>query len=422
MDKDIKLAIIGLGYVGLPLAVAFGKVRDVVGYDISQNRISDLQKGIDKTNEIDAKDLNISSVQFTNDEKSLENCNFFIVTVPTPIDVNCNPDLSFLENASRLVGKYIKTNSIIVYESTVYPGATEEICVPILEKESGLKLNDDFFVGYSPERINPGDKVHTLDKLIKVVSGSNKQSTKIIDNLYKEIIHAGTHVAESIKVAEAAKVIENTQRDLNIALINELSLIFKKMDIDTYSVLDAAKTKWNFLDFRPGLVGGHCIGVDPYYLTFKAQMLKYRPEIILAGRKLNDSMSKYVSSFFIEALHKNDIGIASSRVLILGLTFKENCPDLRNSKVFDIIEELISNHINVDIYEPHISSEDNVDLKGASLNNNPQQNTYDGIILAVAHKEFNKLNPTEIVSWCKEKKVIYDLKNALPSSITDISL
>ncbi len=422
MNQDIKLGIIGLGYVGLPLAVAFGKVRDVVGYDVNQERISELQKGIDKTNEIDNKILNNTSVKFTNDEKSLDNCNFFIVTVPTPIDDNCNPDLSYLESASRLVGRHIKINSIIVYESTVYPGATEEICVPILEEISGLKFNDDFFVGYSPERINPGDKVHTLDKLVKVVSGSNKKTTNVINDLYKEIIHAGTHVAESIKVAEAAKVIENTQRDLNIALINELSLIFKKMDIDTYSVLDAAKTKWNFLDFRPGLVGGHCIGVDPYYLTFKAQQLKYKPEIILAGRKLNDSMAKNVSSFFIEALNKNDIDVTKSRILILGLTFKENCPDLRNSKVFDIVKELINNDINVDIYEPNVSMEDKIDLLGAMLNNNPQQNTYDGIILAVAHDEFSKLDPNEIVSWCKEKRVIYDLKNALPSFAKDISL
>ncbi len=422
MNQDIKLGIIGLGYVGLPLAVAFGKVRDVVGYDVNQERISELQKGIDKTNEIDNKILDNTSVKFTNDEKSLDNCNFFIVTVPTPIDDNCNPDLSYLESASRLVGRHIKINSIIVYESTVYPGATEEICVPILEEISGLKFNDDFFVGYSPERINPGDKVHTLDKLVKVVSGSNKKTTNVINDLYKEIIHAGIHVAESIKVAEAAKVIENTQRDLNIALINELSLIFKKMDIDTYSVLDAAKTKWNFLDFRPGLVGGHCIGVDPYYLTFKAQQLKYKPEIILAGRKLNDSMAKNVSSFFIEALNKNDIDVTKSRILILGLTFKENCPDLRNSKVFDIVKELINNDINVDIYEPNVSMEDKIDLLGAMLNNNPQQNTYDGIILAVAHDEFSKLDPNEIVSWCKEKRVIYDLKNALPSFAKDISL
>jgi UDP-N-acetyl-D-galactosamine dehydrogenase len=423
MAHSIKLAIIGLGYVGLPLAVEFGKKRDVIGFDTNSKRIEDLKKGIDSTLEVSKEKLkNSKNLEFTKISDDLKKCNFFIVTVPTPIDKQKKPNLNPLIQASKSIGFVLKKGDIVVFESTVYPGATEEQCVPILEKHSSLILNKDFFVGYSPERINPGDSEHDVTSITKITSGSNEESSKIIDDLYNEIILAGTHRASSIRVAEAAKVIENTQRDLNIALINELALIFNKMDIDTSEVLEAARTKWNFLDFRPGLVGGHCIGVDPYYLTYKAQSIGYQPEIILSGRRLNDRMSTYVVSSFIKGMTKIHINLEKSKVLIMGATFKENCPDLRNSKVLDMISELREYSVAVDVFDPWISKDELPENIDCEFVDNLENNKYDGLILAVPHKEFVQLDPASFRNLCKVNSVIFDLKSVLPIDSSDLRL
>ena len=414
--KDNKIAIIGLGYVGLPLAVEFSKKYQTIGFDVSNIRVDQLNNFFDKTSEIETSDLknaiDNNELIITSDSSFLKSCNIFIVTVPTPIDKSNNPDISALLDASKLIGTYLKIDDIVIYESTVYPGATEDDCVPVLESESGLKFNRDFFCGYSPERINPGDKTHTLTKIMKVTSGSNSQTATKIDNLYSSIIEAGTYLASSIKVAEAAKVIENTQRDINIAFINELSMIFNRLNINTSEVLEAASTKWNFLDFKPGLVGGHCIGVDPYYLTHKAQSLGYRPEIILAGRRLNDSMGMYVANQMVKLLTKKEKPIDNSNVLVLGITFKENCPDIRNTKVIDVIKELKDFDINVDICDPYADKDEVLNFYGLDLIDSIKKlnfNSYDGIILCVAHKEFIEINFQSL----KDGVVVYDVKGVI---------
>ncbi|HCF4201833.1 TPA: Vi polysaccharide biosynthesis UDP-N-acetylglucosamine C-6 dehydrogenase TviB [Pseudomonas aeruginosa] len=420
---DIKAAVVGLGYVGLPLAVEFGKKRSVTGFDINHSRIRDLQKGYDSTLEVEKEELESAVyLKFTSTLSELQECNFFIVTVPTPIDEHKQPDLTPLVKASESIAKVLKKNDIVVYESTVYPGATEEVCVPVLERESGLRFNFDFFVGYSPERINPGDKEHRVSTIKKVTSGSTPEVAEIVDSLYREVITAGTHKAESIKVAEAAKVIENTQRDLNIALINELAIIFNKLEIDTESVLQAAGTKWNFLPFRPGLVGGHCIGVDPYYLTHKAQSIGYHPEIILAGRRLNDGMGAYVVSQLVKAMLRKRIHVDGARVLVMGLTFKENCPDLRNTKVVDIVRELAEYNIAVDVYDPWVSVEEAQHEYGFTPISAPVEGNYDAVVLAVAHNEFKELGADKIRAFGKLESVIYDLKFILDKSDSDLRL
>ena len=409
--SNTRIGIIGLGYVGLPLALEFSKEFPVIGFDISVNRITDLQSGHDFTNEVYKSDLvEANNITFSSDSLDLKDCNFYIVTVPTPIKKNNKPDLGPLLSASNLVAKLLKKDDVVVYESTVYPGATEEDCVPILERISGLVLNKDFYIGYSPERINPGDKMHRLPNIKKVISGSNNESANFIEKVYQKIITAGTYKAESIKVAEAAKVIENTQRDLNIALINELAIIFNLMDIDTEAVLRAAETKWNFLPFRPGLVGGHCIGVDPYYLTHKSKSLGYKPEIILAGRRLNDGMASFVSSQVLKLIAQKDININNAKILILGLSFKEDCPDIRNTKVVDIVNELIEYKCNVSVYDPWVSRLEAKKEYGIDLIKKVEVNQYDGIIIAVAHKQFKKLGIKKIKSYGKPNHVLYDLK------------
>jgi len=418
--NSTNIGVIGLGYVGLPLAIEFSYKFPVIGFDINANRILDLNSGIDSTNEVEIKNLKkANNIIFTSDPDSLKSCNFYIVTVPTPINKNKRPDLGPLINASNLIATVLKKGDVVVYESTVYPGATEEDCVPILENISGLSLNKDFYVGYSPERINPGDKTHRLPDIKKVTSGSNKRSADFIDQVYKKIILAGTYKAESIKVAEAAKVIENTQRDLNIALINELAMIFDLMEIDTESVLKAAETKWNFLPFRPGLVGGHCIGVDPYYLTHKAESLGYNPEIILAGRRLNDGMASFVSSQLVKLLAQKNIKINSSKILILGLSFKEDCPDIRNTKVTDIIKELREYNCKVSIYDPWVNKLEAKKEYGINLLDKIEDNTYDAIIIAVAHKEFKKMGIKKIRALGKSKHVVYDLKYLFSATQVD---
>jgi len=422
-SKDQIICIIGLGYVGLPLAVEFGKSRKVIGFDLNSKRISDLKEHFDFTKELESDEIAAATnLSFSSQKEDLKQASIFIVTVPTPIDHNNKPDLQPLLNASEMVGHALKKGDVVIYESTVYPGATEEKCVPVLERASGLKFNVDFYCGYSPERINPGDKEHRLRNIIKVTAGSTSEIAEFIDQLYKEIIDAGTHKAESIKVAEAAKVIENTQRDLNIALINELSIIFNKLDIDTEAVLRAAGSKWNFLPFRPGLVGGHCIGVDPYYLTYKAQSIGYNPEIILAGRRLNDSMSAYVASCMMSELKKKSIDQNNPKILILGLSFKENCPDIRNTKVVDLINELKSNNCKVDIYDPWVSANEAESEYGIKLISSINKDTYDGIILAVAHKEFKDLGAKKIKEFAKEKHVFYDLKYIFDEGESSIRL
>ncbi len=409
--SNTRIGIIGLGYVGLPLALEFSKEFPVIGFDISENRITDLQSGHDFTNEVYKSDLvEANNITFSSDSLDLKDCNFYIVTVPTPIKKNNKPDLGPLLSASNLVAKLLKKDDVVVYESTVYPGATEEDCVPILERISGLVLNNDFYIGYSPERINPGDKMHRLPNIKKVISGSNNESANFIERVYQNIITAGTYKAESIKVAEAAKVIENTQRDLNIALINELAIIFNLMDIDTEAVLRAAETKWNFLPFRPGLVGGHCIGVDPYYLTHKSKSLGYKPEIILAGRRLNDGMASFVSSQVLKLIAQKNININNAKILILGLSFKEDCPDIRNTKVVDIMNELIEYKCNVSVYDPWVSRLAAKKEYGIDLIKKIEVNQYDGIIIAVAHKQFKKLGIKKIKSYGKPNHVLYDLK------------
>ncbi|CAJ0888347.1 UDP-N-acetyl-D-galactosamine dehydrogenase [freshwater sediment metagenome] len=420
--SDIKLAIIGLGYVGLPLAVEFGRRRNVVGFDISAARIDALKGGHDSTLEVSNDELRAATgLHYTTDLAELVNCNFYIVTVPTPIDEHKRPDLSPLIKASATIGKVLKKGDIVVYESTVYPGATEEECVPVLEDVSGLQFNVDFYAGYSPERINPGDKVHRVSMITKVTAGSTPEVAQLIDRLYGEIIVAGTHKAPSIKVAEAAKVIENTQRDLNIALINELAIIFNRMGIDTEAVLEAAGTKWNFLPFRPGLVGGHCIGVDPYYLTHKAMAIGYHPEIILAGRRLNDGMGAYVTSQLVKALIKRRIHVEGARILVMGLTFKENCPDLRNTRVIDIIRELADYNASVEVHDPWASAEEAQQVYGLKLVEEPQPGAYDGIILAVAHDQFRQLGAA-VRDFGKDQHVLYDLKYVLGPDQADLRL
>ncbi|MBB5215249.1 Vi polysaccharide biosynthesis UDP-N-acetylglucosamine C-6 dehydrogenase TviB [Parapusillimonas granuli] len=421
--QDVKLAVVGLGYVGLPLAVEFGKKRPVLGFDINMRRVAELKEGRDHTLEVDPGELaRATHLEFTHEAEHLARANVFIVTVPTPIDQYKQPDLTPLIRASETIGKVLKRGDIVIYESTVYPGATEEVCVPVLESISGLRFNEDFFAGYSPERINPGDKAHRVSTIKKVTSGSTPEVAGLIDELYGEIIVAGTHKAPSIRVAEAAKVIENTQRDVNIALINELALIFNKLGIDTQAVLEAAGTKWNFLPFRPGLVGGHCIGVDPYYLTHKAQSIGYHPEIILAGRRLNDSMGGYVVSQLVKAMTKRSIQVQGSRVLVMGLTFKENCPDLRNTRVVDIVRELGEYNIEVDVHDPWVDPEEAVREYGITPVANPAQGAYDGIIIAVAHHQFAAMGVGAIRALGKPEHVLYDLKYVLAAQEADIRL
>ncbi|WP_434610353.1 Vi polysaccharide biosynthesis UDP-N-acetylglucosamine C-6 dehydrogenase TviB [Pseudomonas sp. D2-30] len=421
--EDIKLAIVGLGYVGLPLAVEFGKYRSVVGFDIHQPRIDALCAGYDATMEVSSEELqNAKFCRYSADHESLKLCNTYIVTVPTPIDKHNQPDLSPLIKASETIGKALKKGDLVIYESTVYPGATEEDCVPVLERVSGLKFNVDFFAGYSPERINPGDKTHRVTTIKKVTSGSTPEVAELVDSLYREIIIAGTHKASSIKVAEAAKVIENTQRDLNIALINELAIIFNKMNIDTEAVLLAAGTKWNFLPFRPGLVGGHCIGVDPYYLTHKAQAVGYHPEIILAGRRLNDGMGAYVVAQLVKAMLRRRIQVDGARILIMGLTFKENCPDLRNTRVVDIVKELAEYNIAIDIYDPWVNPEEAKTEYGLEPVRELVANKYDSIILAVAHDEFKAMGSSAIRKYGKPNHILYDLKYLFDKEHSDLRL
>jgi len=418
--KNKKIALIGLGYVGLPLAVEFGKKREVIGFDINKDRIELLKKHIDPTLEITKKEFTEASyLNFTFNVDDLKDCNIFIVTVPTPIDNHKRPDLTALEKSSETVGSVLKKGDIVIYESTVYPGATEEICVPILEKKSGLVFNKDFYCGYSPERINPGDKKHRLADIKKVTAGSTPEIAIEVDKLYKEIIVAGTHKAKSIKVAEAAKVIENTQRDLNIALINELALIFKKLDIDTEAVLEAAGTKWNFLPFRPGLVGGHCIGVDPYYLTHKANEVGYYPEMILAGRRLNDNMGSYVANEVSKLMIKKRIQIAEANILIMGLTFKENCPDHRNTRVVDLVKEFKSFSCNVDVYDPWVNKNQVTEEYKIEPIDKPIKGKYDAIVLAVSHDEFKSLTESQIRTYGKDKHVLYDIKYLLEANQSD---
>ena len=417
----VRLAVIGLGYVGLPLAAEFGKHTPVLGFDIKQARIDELRGGRDSTLEVDAHELAAAKqLSYTADIDELRDCNVFIVTVPTPVDKANRPDLTPLERASETVGKVMPKGSVVIYESTVYPGATEEVCVPILEKVSGLRHNVDFFSGYSPERINPGDKEHRLTTILKVTSGSTPAIAEFVDSLYASIITAGTHKASSIKVAEAAKVIENTQRDLNIALMNELSLIFGRLGIDTLDVLQAAGTKWNFLPFRPGLVGGHCIGVDPYYLTHKAQEIGYHAEVILAGRRINDGMGAHVAGEVIKLMARKGISTAASKVLVLGFTFKEACPDVRNTKIIDVVRELQSYKLAVDIYDPWISVDEAEHEYGVRpMESIPQDGAYDAVILAVAHPQFKEWGAERIHAFGKANHVLYDVKSMLAKADAD---
>ena len=420
--SNINIAIIGLGYVGLPLALEFSKKYTVVGFDINESRINELVNGHDSTNETDINELLSANILFSSDVKDIQEATCYIVTVPTPIDINKNPNLKPLISASELVGSVLKVDDLVIYESTVYPGATEEICVPVLESQSSLEYNKSFFVGYSPERINPGDKEHRLKDITKVTSGSNLKTAALVDSLYRTIIVAGTHQASSIKVAEAAKVIENTQRDLNIALINELSIIFNKLDINTSEVLAAAGTKWNFLPFKPGLVGGHCIGVDPYYLTHKAQAIGYEPEVILAGRKLNDSMAKFIASQAFDYLTQKEIAVKHAKILVMGLAFKENCPDIRNTKVTDVISSLETYGASVDVYDPWVNQELAKTEYDIEILNDIQDHTYDLIIVAVGHDQFRELGLEKISQYGKKDHGIYDLKNLFPSDQVDMQL
>lgn len=421
--NDANIAIIGLGYVGLPLAVEFGKKYQTLGFDINQARITELKNGRDSTLEVSDEELAATTrLDYSCTVDELKSANVYIVTVPTPIDNHKQPDLTPLIKASEMLGKVVSKGDIIVYESTVYPGATEEACIPVVERVSGLTFNEDFYAGYSPERINPGDKEHRVTNILKVTSGSTPEIATIVDDLYRSIIIAGTHKASSIKVAEAAKVIENTQRDVNIALINELSIIFNKLDIDTLEVLEAAGTKWNFLPFRPGLVGGHCIGVDPYYLTHKAQSVGYHPEMILAGRRLNDGMGAYVVSQLVKNMLHKRIQVEGANVLVMGLTFKENCPDLRNTKIVDVVSELKEYNMHVDITDPWCSNEEAEHEYGLSLIQEPKSNHYDAIILAVSHNEFKALGVDNIRALGKESHVLYDLKYILPKESVDMRL
>ncbi len=419
----VRIAVVGLGYVGLPLAVEFGKKMPVIGFDINRARVDELKGGHDHTLEVDAVELATAvKLAFTTELSELARANFYIVTVPTPIDRYKNPDLTPLIKASETIGQVLKAGDIVVYESTVYPGATEEDCVPVLERVSGLKFNQDFFAGYSPERINPGDKAHRVSTIKKVTSGSTPEVALLVDEVYRQIIVAGTHRASSIRVAEAAKVIENTQRDVNIALINELALIFNKMGIDTEAVLEAAGTKWNFLPFRPGLVGGHCIGVDPYYLTHKAQSIGYHPEIILAGRRLNDSMGSYVVTQLVKRMTQRGIQVKDAKILVMGLTFKENCPDLRNTRVVDIVHELQDYHVAVDVYDPWVEVQEAQHEYSITPITTLQSGTYDAVVIAVAHGQFVTMGVDKIRALCKPDHVVYDLKYLFPADQTDMRL
>ncbi|MBD9361215.1 Vi polysaccharide biosynthesis UDP-N-acetylglucosamine C-6 dehydrogenase TviB [Methylomonas fluvii] len=423
MLDNIKIGMIGLGYVGLPLAVEFGRKYQTVGFDINQHRIQELRAGRDHTLEVSEEELaGAKLLTYSADLQDIADCSVYIVTVPTPINEHKQPDLTPLQKASDLLGKVIKSGDIVIYESTVYPGATEEVCVPILEKVSGLTFNRDFYVGYSPERINPGDKQHRVTNILKVTSGSTPEIAEKVDALYKSIIAAGTHKASSIKVAEAAKVIENTQRDVNIALINELALIFNKLGIDTEEVLLAAGTKWNFLPFRPGLVGGHCIGVDPYYLTHKAQAIGYNPEVILSGRRINDGMGVYVVSQLVKLMLKKRVHVQEANVLIMGLTFKENCPDIRNTRVVDIIAELKTYGVNVEVYDPWVNAEEAKHEYAITPVVKPVAGKYDAIILAVAHDEFRKMAISDIRALGTPQAIVYDLKYLFPTDQTDARL
>ncbi|MGA8279117.1 MAG: nucleotide sugar dehydrogenase [Rhodanobacteraceae bacterium] len=418
--EDARVAVIGLGYVGLPLAVAFSRSVPTVGFDINRARVAELRERRDHTLEVSSEELAAASgLEFSADPTDLARCNVFIVTVPTPIDSSRRPDLRPLEGASHTVGKAIRPGGIVIYESTVYPGATEEVCVPIVERESGLAFNRDFHAGYSPERINPGDKQHRLETIVKVTSGSTPEAADFVDALYRRVITAGTHRASSIRVAEAAKVIENTQRDLNIALVNELALIFHRLGIDTSEVLAAAGTKWNFLPFRPGLVGGHCIGVDPYYLTYKAQQIGYHPEVILSGRRINDGMGEHVAQRVVKLMTQRRMHAAGADILVLGLAFKENCPDLRNTRVIDVIKEFQSYHANVDVYDPWVSADEARHEYGLELTPTLIPGKYDAIVLAVAHREFIELGADGIRALGKPGCVLFDVKQALPRDRVD---
>lgn len=421
--EQLRIAIVGLGYVGLPLAVEFGKHKPTLGFDINQQRVKELIAGYDHTLETTSEELkSVKFLSYTADLDELKSANFFIVTVPTPIDDFKQPDLTPLIKSSESIGKVLKNGDTVVYESTVYPGATEEVCIPVLEQLSGLKFNQDFFVGYSPERINPGDKQHRVTNILKITSGSTPETAEYVDQVYNLIVEAGTHRAPSIKVAEAAKVIENTQRDVNIALINELALIFNKLDIDTEEVLKAAGTKWNFLPFRPGLVGGHCIGVDPYYLTHKAQSIGLHPEIILAARRLNDRMGEYVATQLIKEMVKQRIQVVGARILVMGLTFKENCPDIRNTKIVDMVKALKEYDLDLDIYDPWVNSNEVEQEYGLAPIQNLEFGLYDAIVLAVAHEQFKSMSVEQFKALGKEKHVLYDLKYVLSKKQSSIRL
>ncbi|MDH5545625.1 MAG: Vi polysaccharide biosynthesis UDP-N-acetylglucosamine C-6 dehydrogenase TviB [Gammaproteobacteria bacterium] len=418
-----KLAIVGLGYVGLPLAVEFGKKMQTVGFDINKARVAELKNGRDNTLEVEPELLKqATKLQYTDQVSDIANCNVFVVTVPTPIDEFKSPDLTPLEKASEMLGKIIKKGDIVIYESTVYPGATEEVCIPIIEAQSGLKYNTDFYAGYSPERINPGDKEHRVTNILKVTSGSTPEIADYVDKLYRSIITAGTHKASSIRVAEAAKVIENTQRDVNIALINELALIFNKMGIDTLEVLEAAGTKWNFLPFRPGLVGGHCIGVDPYYLTHKATAIGYHPEVILSGRRINDGMGQYITDTVVKMMIRKQLPVAGSKILIMGLTFKENCPDLRNTRVVDIIKAFGEYHAQVDVYDPWVSAEEAQHEYNITPIQKLETGAYDAVVLAVAHQQFLAMGAEAIRALGKNNAILFDVKSILPKDKVDARL
>ncbi|WP_442908132.1 Vi polysaccharide biosynthesis UDP-N-acetylglucosamine C-6 dehydrogenase TviB [Halomonas sp. IOP_14] len=421
--NQLYIAVIGLGYVGLPLAVEFGKHRNVLAYDINEKRIAELRNGYDFTLEISESELqSASNLHFSSDVKELKKCNVYIITVPTPIDDTNAPDLNPLRKASAMIATVIKKGDVVIYESTVYPGATEEVCIPVIEKGSGLKFNEDFYAGYSPERINPGDKINTLTKIKKITSGSTPEIGKFVDELYSTIITAGTHLASSIKVAEAAKVIENTQRDLNIAIINEFAKIFNILGIDSQEVLEAAGTKWNFLPFKPGLVGGHCISVDPYYLTYKAKEVGYQPEVILAGRRINDGMGQYTATQLVKAVSRKKIHIDEARVLVLGFTFKGDCPDVRNTKIIDMVKELESFNMHVDIYDSWANSEEVQEEYGLKLETDLIEGVYDAIVLAVDHSEFKQWGAEKIRSFGKKKHVLYDVKHVLAKNESDLRL
>ncbi len=418
--ENIRIAVIGLGYVGLPVALAFAEKYPTIGYDINKTRLQALKNQQDSNHEVSSQQLsNAVNIKYSDEVKDLADCNVYVITVPTPIDEHLKPDLRPLIGASEAIGSILNHNNVVIYESTVYPGAIEEECVPILAKKSGLKYNEDFFIGYSPERINPGDKQRQLTDILKVTSGSTIEAADFVDYLYANIIKAGTYKVSSIQVAEAAKVIENTQRDLNIALINELAIIFNKLDINTEEVLAAAGTKWNFLPFKPGLVGGHCIGVDPYYLTFKAQSIGYNPEVILAGRRINDSMGEYVASQVVKKMLAKKIHVLDSNILILGFTFKENCSDARNTRVIDIVNELNEYGANVEVYDPLVSRQEVLDEYNIHIIRELADNRYDAIIIAVAHNEFRELNIEALQNMSKDKHVIFDIKHLLPAEVTD---